>query len=67
MGSPSQPGAAALDFGRYAGWRLADVARRDPDYLRWLSRHSSGIRYRQAIAALLPNEPDLVRRSHLVS
>ena len=42
-----------LDFGRYAGWSLKDLARQDPDYLRWLSRHSAGIRYRQRIADLL--------------
>lgn len=42
-----------LDFGRYAGWTLGELARQDPDYLRWLSRHSSGIRYRGAILRLL--------------
>lgn len=42
-----------LDFGRYAGWSLGELARQDPDYLRWLSRHSSGIRYRSAILRLL--------------
>jgi len=42
-----------LDFGRYVGWSVADLAREDPDYLRWLSRHSSGIRYRREIAELL--------------
>jgi DnaJ-class molecular chaperone len=42
-----------LDFGRYAGWTLGEVARQDPDYLRWLSRHSSGIRYRAGILRLL--------------
>lgn len=42
-----------LDFGRYVGWNVADLARHDPDYLRWLSRHSSGIRYRREIAELL--------------
>jgi curved DNA-binding protein CbpA len=42
-----------LDFGRYEGLSLADIARHDPDYLRWLSRHSSGIRYRQRIEELL--------------
>ena len=42
-----------LDFGRYAGWTVADLAREDPDYLKWLSRHSSGIRYRREIAELL--------------
>jgi curved DNA-binding protein CbpA len=46
------PGTA-LDFGRYEGWSLRDLARRDPDYLRWLARHSSGIRYRTAIDLVL--------------
>jgi curved DNA-binding protein CbpA len=48
---PSKPGV--LDFGRYQGWSIARLAREDPDYLRWLSRHSSGIRFRQEIEAAL--------------
>ena len=47
-----------LDFGRYVGWSVADLAREDPDYLRWLSRHSSGIRYRREIAELLDVPPN---------
>ena len=58
---------AVLDFGRYLGWRIVDLARQDPDYLRWLSRHSSGIRFREAIARVLPHEPDLQRRSSAVA
>jgi hypothetical protein len=46
-----------LDFGRYVGWSLPDLARHDPDYLRWLSRHSAGLRFRDEIQGLLPNEP----------
>lgn len=46
---PDTSGSASLDFGRYAGWSIAQLARHDPDYLRWLSRHSSGIRYRREI------------------
>jgi hypothetical protein len=46
-------GETRLDFGRYAGFTLGELARSDPDYLRWLSRHSSGIRYRGAIMRLL--------------
>jgi curved DNA-binding protein CbpA len=42
-----------LDFGRYEGWTLDDVARRDPDYLRWLQRHSSGAPFRSKIEELL--------------
>lgn len=43
----------ALDFGRYQGWTVAQIARRDPDYLRWLSRHSAGARFRTEIEAEL--------------
>ena len=56
-----------LDFGRYAGWSIRDLARHDPDYLRWLCRHSSGIRFREAIARVLPREPDLQRRANSVA
>jgi len=42
-----------LDFGRYQGWTITQLARQDPDYLRWLSRHSSGIRYRARIEKVL--------------
>jgi curved DNA-binding protein CbpA len=56
-GAPRPPGggagASVLSFGRYSGWTLADLARRDPDYLLWLSRHSSGIRFRTEIYSLL--------------
>lgn len=54
----SPPPAAAgqgsvLGFGRYSGWSLRDLARQDPGYLLWLSRHSSGIRYRTEIYGIL--------------
>jgi len=44
---------ARLDFGRYQGWTLGEVVRRDPDYLDWLRRHQSGSRYREQIDILL--------------
>ena len=47
------PGSSVLGFGRYNGWSLRDLARHDPDYLLWLSRHSSGIRYRTEIYGIL--------------
>jgi curved DNA-binding protein CbpA len=50
---PSDARSARLTFGRYAGWTLSQVARFDVDYLRWLSRHSSGIRYKTEIDTLL--------------
>lgn len=49
----SQPSDGRLDFGRYAGWTLEEVARRDLDYLRWLQRHASGARHRAEIGQLL--------------
>lgn len=52
---PATPGV--LDFGRYQGWTIENLARQDPDYLRWLSRHSSGARFRQEIEAVLPRTP----------
>jgi curved DNA-binding protein CbpA len=53
---PPPRGKAAgtkLEFGRYTGWALRDLARQDPDYLRWLSRHASGLRYRTEIYQIL--------------
>jgi DnaJ-class molecular chaperone len=47
-----------LDFGRYAGSSIRELARRDPDYLRWLARHSSGIRFRNEIASILKEPVD---------
>ena len=61
--SPIQRPADELDFGRYTGWRIAQIARHDPDYLRWLSRHSTGLRYLDAIRRCLPGERDLGRRT----
>lgn len=65
--SAGSDGSPVLDFGRYAGWRISDLARHDADYLRWLARHSSGLRYREAIARVLPREPDLNRRANSVA
>ncbi len=61
--SAREPDSAVIDFGRYEGWRVADLARHDPDYLRWLSRHSAGIRYRDEIARCLPGDTTVGRRA----
>lgn len=45
--------ATRLDFGHYAGRTLAELASVDPDYLRWLERHPSGVRYRAEIHRVL--------------
>jgi DnaJ-class molecular chaperone len=49
----SQAAGTRVSFGRYAGWTLRDLARQDPEYLRWLSRHSSGVAYRTEIYQIL--------------
>lgn len=55
--------SAVLDFGRYEGWRLRDLVRHDPDYLRWLARHSSGFRFRREILDLLGEDQELIRHA----
>jgi len=53
----SEPAAPdVIDFGRYAGWKLDQVAKQDPEYLQWLSRHTSGIRFRRRIQELLEKQ-----------
>jgi curved DNA-binding protein CbpA len=47
------PTRVKLDFGRYQGWTLGEVARRDIEYVQWLRRHASGARFRTAIDQLL--------------
>lgn len=54
-GTPKQAGV--VDFGRYQGWTIRALARHDPDYLRWLSRHSAGMRFRAEISAALASAP----------
>jgi curved DNA-binding protein CbpA len=49
---PADSRSSKLAFGRYSGWTLSQVARYDPEYLRWLARHSSGMRYRPEIERL---------------
>jgi curved DNA-binding protein len=47
-----------LSFGRYAGLSLRQIAVKDPTYLRWLGRHSSGLRYRREIEQILRESLD---------
>ena len=50
---PGNPSGTVLDFGRYAGWSLGEIARRDVDYLEWLQRATFGRKLRAEIDALL--------------
>lgn len=42
-----------LDFGHYAGRSVEELAVLDPDYLHWLARQPSGMRYRAEISRAL--------------
>lgn len=56
-GPPPSFDASRLDFGHYAGRTLEELASLDPDYLRWLERHPSGVRYRAEIHRVLGITP----------
>jgi curved DNA-binding protein CbpA len=51
--SPRGRPGTVLDFGRYAGLSLGDLAIDDPDYLEWLARTPIGHRLQFEIQALL--------------
>ncbi len=53
-GSPrSSPSGSVLTFGRYVGWSLAEIARRDVEYIEWLDRMPIGRPYRAEVDAIL--------------
>lgn len=50
---PGSPSGSIITFGRYQGWTLGEVARRDLEYLEWLDRIPIGRAYHAEIDALL--------------
>jgi curved DNA-binding protein CbpA len=50
---PGNASGSVLTFGRYAGWSLGEIARRDIEYLEWLDRMPIGRPYRDEIDGLL--------------
>jgi curved DNA-binding protein CbpA len=50
---PGNPSGTVLNFGRYAGWSLGEIARRDLEYLEWLDRMAIGRAYRDEIDTIL--------------
>jgi hypothetical protein len=42
-----------MNFGRYDGWSLGEIARADLEYLEWLDRMPIGRPYRDEIDAIL--------------
>ena len=50
---PGRPSGTVMNFGRYAGWSLGEIARYDLDYLEWLDRTPIGRSYREELDAIL--------------
>ncbi|HET9084792.1 MAG TPA: J domain-containing protein [Candidatus Limnocylindrales bacterium] len=50
---PGDPSGSVLTFGRYLGWSLGEIARRDLEYIEWLDRMPIGRPYRDEIDAIL--------------
>ena len=50
---PGKPSGSVLDFGRYAGWSIGQIAAVDVDYLEWLARSQIGRSFQHEIAGLL--------------
>ena len=60
---PGRPSGTVLDFGRYSGWSLGEIARHDPDYLEWLLRATFGRRLRTEVEALLRQRSTAAERA----
>lgn len=50
---PGNPSGSVLNFGRYTGWSLGEIARVELEYLEWLDRMPIGRMHRQEIDAIL--------------
>ena len=50
---PGDPSGSVLNFGRFAGWSVGEIARRDLDYIEWLDRMPIGRPYRDELDAIL--------------
>jgi curved DNA-binding protein CbpA len=50
---PGNPSGSVMNFGRYDGWSLGEIARRDLEYIEWLDRTPIGRPYREEIDGIL--------------
>ncbi|MDO8484233.1 MAG: DnaJ domain-containing protein [Candidatus Limnocylindrales bacterium] len=50
---PGRPSGSVLNFGRFSGWSLGEIARHDLEYIEWLDRTPIGRTYREEIDAIL--------------
>ncbi len=50
---PGNPSGSVLNFGRYLGWSLGEIARRDLEYIEWLDRTPIGRIYQVELDDIL--------------
>jgi curved DNA-binding protein CbpA len=50
---PGHPSGSVMTFGRYVGWSLGEISRRDLEYIEWLDRMPIGRPYRDEIDVIL--------------
>ena len=50
---PGRPSGSVLNFGRFTGWSLGEIARTDLEYIEWLDRVPIGRPYRDEIDGIL--------------
>ncbi len=50
---PGRPSGSVLNFSRYDGWSLGEIARHDIEFIEWLDRTPIGRPYREEIDAIL--------------
>ena len=50
---PGNPSGSVLNFGRFVGWSLGEVARTDIEYIEWLDRTPIGRQYRDEVDVIL--------------
>lgn len=50
---PGRPSGSVVNFGRYAGWSLGEIARTDVEYIEWLDRAPIGRQYRDEVDQIL--------------
>jgi curved DNA-binding protein CbpA len=50
---PGNPSGSVLNFGRFVGWSLGEIARTDIEYIEWLDRTPIGRQYRDEVDAIL--------------
>jgi len=50
---PGHPSGSVLNFGRYAGWSLGEIARSDLEYIEWLDRTPIGRTYQVELDDIL--------------